>query len=224
MKKLLALCLTFAINIAFAAPDIQTTEGRGLERARLETERTGINSKFDAQDRECQTRFVVTSCREDVKVQRIRSLDALTRQEAILNDIDRKATAAKQQQKLDEKTSASALAEKEKNRQDSLADSAKRAVERENKNLEKGRDAVTSTAATRAESKSAAKAPLPSDEERDKKRAAYEAKQHELAKRTQRRDEGLRDLAAKQAAKEAEAATKAARAESAANAASVDKP
>ena len=120
MKKLLALCLTFAINIAFAAPDIQTTEGRGLERARLETERTGINSKFDAQDRECQTRFVVTSCREDVKVQRIRSLDALTRQEAILNDIDRKATAAKQQQKLDEKTSASALAEKEKIKNPSL--------------------------------------------------------------------------------------------------------
>ena len=218
MKKLIVLCFAFSTSIISAAPDIQTAEGRGLEHARLESERTAINSKFDALDLKCQTRFVVTSCREDVKVQRIRGLDALTRQETILNDIDRKAAAARQQQKLDEKTSASALAEKEKNRQDALADNAKRAAERENKNLEKDREASSSKASTRAESKAAAKAPRPSDQDKETKRAAYEEKQQELAKRIQRRDEGLRDLAEKQKSKENEAAAKTAKAESAASA------
>ncbi len=212
MKKLILLFVTVVANAAFAAPDIQTNEGRALEHARIESERTEINRKFDAQDIECQTRFVVTSCRNEVKLQRTRSLDVLTRQETILNTIDRKAAAAKQQQKLDEKTSASALAEKEKNRQDALANSAKRAVERENKNLEKGREAASSKASTRAESKAAAKAPPTSDQERATKRAAYEDKQLELAKRIKRRDEGLRDLAEKQKARDAETAVKAAKA------------
>ncbi len=224
MKNLIVLCLAFSTSIIFAAPDIQTAEGRGLEHARLESERTAINSKFDALDLECQTRFVVTSCREDVKVKRIRGLDALTRQETILNNMDRKAAAARQQQKLDEKTSASTLAEKEKNRQDALTGSAKRAVERENKSLEKDREALSSKTSTRYESKAAAKASRPSDEERATKRAAYEEKQQELAKRIQRRDDGLRDLAEKQKTKEAEAAAKTAKAESAANAASAVKP
>lgn len=224
MKKLIVLCLAFFISIAFAAPDIQTAEGRDLEHARLELERTAINSKFDALDRECQTRFVVTSCREDVKAQRTRGLDALTRQETILNNLDRKAAAAKQQKKLDEKSSASALGEKEKNRQDALADSTKRAVDRENKNLEKGREALSSKASTSADLKASTKAPLPSDQEKARKRAAYEEKQQELAKRIQRRDEGLRDLDEKQKAREAEVAAKAAKTAKAEGAASAVKP
>ena len=210
MKILTLLCLVLATNMAFAAPDIETTEGRGLERVRLESERTAASRKFDALDLECQTKFVVTSCREDVKVQRIRSLDTLIRQETILNDMDRKAAAAKQQKKLDEKTSVNALAEKDKNRQDALAASVKRTIERENKNSEKSLEAASSKASTRADAKAAAKAPLPSDQERATKRAAYEEKQQELAKRIQRRDEGLLDLAKKQKARDAEAAAKAA--------------
>ena len=210
MKILTLLCLVLATNMAFAAPDIETPEGRGLERTRLESERTAANRKFDALDLECQTKFVVTSCREDVKVQRIRSLDTLIRQETILNDMDRKAAAAKQQKKLDEKTSVNALAEKDKNRQDALAASVKRTIERENKNSEKSLEAASGKASTRADAKAAAKAPLPSDQERATKRADYEEKQQELAKRIQRRDEGLRDLAEKQKARDAAAAAKAA--------------
>jgi len=224
MKNLMLLYLAIATNIAFAVPDIETAEGRGLEHARLESERTAINSKFDKQDLECQTRFVVASCRDGVKVQRSRSLDVLARQEAVLNNIDRKAAAAKQQKKLDEKTSASALAEKEKNRQDALADSTKREVERENKSLEKGREAASSKASASADLKASTKAPLPSDQEKAKKLAAYEEKQHELAKRIQRRDEGLRDLAEKQKAREAEAAAKAAKNAKADGTASAVKP
>ncbi|MEY4294500.1 MAG: hypothetical protein RLY82_188 [Pseudomonadota bacterium] len=88
---------------ALAAPDIQTAQGRHQERLRLEVERKVIDAKLDAQDRECQTRFIVTSCREAVRLERIQSQDALRRQEGILNRLDRQAAAAKQQHKLEEK-------------------------------------------------------------------------------------------------------------------------
>ncbi len=207
----------------FAAPDIQTSEGRGLERARIASERAVLNSKFDAQDQECLTRFIVTSCRDEVRLQRIRSLDPLNRQEAILNDIDRKATAAKQQQKLDDKTSASAVAEKEKNRQDALATSAKRAAEREHKNLEKEQESTENKPSTRVVSKALS----PTEQDKAQKRAAYEQKQLDLLERRKRREEGLRDLAEKQKERDKEEALKAekyAKAVEAAAAAKAAKP
>ena len=96
----------FAVSmagLACAAPDIQTAEGRSQERLRLETERSVNDAKLAVQDRECQTRFIVTSCREAVRLERIKSQDALRRQEGILNRLDRQAAAAKQQRKLEEK-------------------------------------------------------------------------------------------------------------------------
>ncbi|MEN9587010.1 MAG: hypothetical protein RIT15_585 [Pseudomonadota bacterium] len=202
-------CIAFFSNAVFSAPDIQTAEGRGLERARLESERTAIHSKFETLDRECQTRFVVTSCRDDIKLQRTRDLDALTRQESVLNEMDRKVAAAKQQQKLDDKTSANAMTEKEKTRQDALAATAKRAADRAQKKLDKDTQALTGGSVDRDAEKAANKAPLPSEQEKAAKRAAYEEKQQELAKRIKRRDEGLLDLAEKQKAREKEEAVKA---------------
>ena len=99
---LVALSMAGASS-AFAAPDIETQQGRDEERIRIEAQRSDADSKFDAQDRECQTRFVVTSCRNNVRLEKIRSQDAFKRQESILNKLDRQAAAAKQQKKMDEK-------------------------------------------------------------------------------------------------------------------------
>ena len=203
------ICIAFVSNVAFSAPDIQTPGGRGLERTRLESERAAINSKFELLDRECQTRFIVTSCRDDIKLQHTRDLDALTRQESVLNEMDRKVAAAKQQQKLDDKISANAIAEKEKNRQDALAENAKRAADRAQKKLDKDSQSLAGKSVDRAAEKAANKAPLPSEQEKSAKRAAYEEKQQELAKRIKRREEGLHDLAEKQKAREKEDAVKA---------------
>jgi hypothetical protein len=107
MSKLVIALLAFALAgvscNALAVPDIQTAEGRSQERLRLDAERKVIDAKLDAQDRDCQTRFVVTSCREAVRLELIKSQDSLRRQEGILNRLDRQAAAAKQQRKLEEK-------------------------------------------------------------------------------------------------------------------------
>jgi len=208
----LVISIAFYPVIGLSAADIQTAEGRGLERARIEAEKTALNNKFDGLDRECQTKFVVTPCTEDVKLQRMRELDVLTRQELILSRLERRAAAAKQQQKLDDKTSPRALAEKEKNRQEALAQSAKRAAERAQKKLDKDGQSLAGKSVDREAEKAANQATLPSEQEKAAKRAAYEEKQQELAKRIKRRDEGLHDLAEKQKAREKEEAAKAAKA------------
>ncbi len=99
----LLLVLLLMGSVVASEPDIQTPEGREQERQRIESERDASIAVFEAQDRECQTRFIVTSCREKVRLERIRSQDAFKRQEAILSKLDRQAAAAKQQQKIEEK-------------------------------------------------------------------------------------------------------------------------
>lgn len=90
-------------SLAFAAPDIETQQGRDQERTRIEAERSAADAKFEVQDRECQTRFIVTSCRNSVRLDRLRTHDELKRQEVILNRLDRRDAAARQQQKIDAK-------------------------------------------------------------------------------------------------------------------------
>jgi colicin import membrane protein len=103
IKFWLALCAFGFVGFVCAAVDIQTAEGRSQERLRIEAERKVNDARLDAQDRECQARFIVTSCREAVRLERIKSQDALRRQEGILNRLDRQAAAAKQQRKLEDK-------------------------------------------------------------------------------------------------------------------------
>jgi colicin import membrane protein len=100
---LLVVVATLFAASAFGAPDIETQQGRDVERTRIELERTAAEAKFEEQDLECKTRFVVTSCRNNVRLERMRSQDAFKRQEAILNKLDRQAAAVRQQQKIDEK-------------------------------------------------------------------------------------------------------------------------
>jgi hypothetical protein len=106
MKRLQATLLLACLLISgavFSEFDIQTPEGRDQERQRIETERSAADLKFEAQDRECQTRFIVTSCRNNVRLERMRSNDGFKRQESILNRLDHQAAAAKQQKKLEDK-------------------------------------------------------------------------------------------------------------------------
>ncbi len=196
------------ISWAWAAPDIQTPEGRSQERTRLDLERETLEKQFNAADLECQTRFVVTACRDDVKLKRTRAMDELTRQENILSTMERREAAAKRLQKLDDKVSEDSQADKERKRQEALENSAKRVTDREEKILEKERKAASTEASKKAESKEKNKAATATELERAAKRAAYAAKQEELAKRLKRRDEGLVEVAEKQKERDREAARK----------------
>lgn len=100
---LVLVLVTLLAGSAFAAPDLETQQGRDQERTRIEAERNAADTKFEDQDRECQTRFIVTSCRNNARLERIRTQDELKRQEGILSRLDRRDAAARQQQKIDAK-------------------------------------------------------------------------------------------------------------------------
>ena len=84
-------------------PNIETAQGRNAERTRIANERMMHISQFDERERLCQSKFLVTSCLNEVKLARTRTLDRLTREEAVLNRMDRQQAAAQRQQRLDEK-------------------------------------------------------------------------------------------------------------------------
>lgn len=84
-------------------PNIQTAQGRSAERTRIANERMMHISQFDERERLCHSKFLVTSCLNEVKLARARTLDQLTREEAVLNRMDRQQAAARRQQRLDEK-------------------------------------------------------------------------------------------------------------------------
>jgi len=182
-----ASCL--AQTVVNLASDIQTPLGRDQERQRIEAERSALNAKFDAADAECKTRFIVTSCVNDVKRQRNVQLDELKRQENILNRLDNKAAAIKEQQKIEENVSDKTLADKEKDKQDALGKYAKKESDRADRAAERGEKASAKTPQSKPQEKTAEK----STQDKAQKRADYEQKQRDLLERRKRRDDNIRE-------------------------------
>src|SRR5262249_3974728 len=61
------------------------------ERARIASERAEVEKRYADRERECRERFVVTSCVDDAKRERRKSLDALRAQELQLDEQTRRA-------------------------------------------------------------------------------------------------------------------------------------
>ena len=68
--------------------------GDRLDRERIATERTAVETAFSARERECQTRFIVTSCVEKARLDRRDALAQLRRQDAVLDEAQRRQRAA----------------------------------------------------------------------------------------------------------------------------------
>ena len=75
------------------------------ERARITIERTGLNSRFAAEDAACHRKFLVNECLDKVKIKRREALADLRRQEISLDAQDRKAKGAEQIRKMEDKVS-----------------------------------------------------------------------------------------------------------------------
>jgi colicin import membrane protein len=74
----------------------QGPEQVAAERLRIQQQRQIATVELNAQEQACQSKFVVTSCVQDVGRRRIAMLADLKRQEAILNDADRQNRGAEQ--------------------------------------------------------------------------------------------------------------------------------
>jgi len=78
--------------LAIAAPaSVSVLAADGGERARIASERAEVEKRYADRERECRERFVVTSCVDDAKRDRRKSLDALRARELKLDEETRRA-------------------------------------------------------------------------------------------------------------------------------------
>lgn len=97
--------LLLALGGASLCVQAGTVDG---ERARIAREREQALQRYAQQEQVCRTQFVVTSCIEDAKAERRVALQRLAREQAVLDDQDRRARATARLKQLDEKRHAAA--------------------------------------------------------------------------------------------------------------------
>jgi colicin import membrane protein len=83
--------------LLLAAPAVQAQDA---DRLQLAAERAALQSRFEAQVKECQTRFAVTACVDDVRLRRREALAPVRARELQLDDAERSARAASREQAL----------------------------------------------------------------------------------------------------------------------------
>jgi len=86
-----------APGAAAAAPDFQG------DRERIAAQRRVIEERFQQQESACYQRFAVNDCLREARRTRRTSEDELKRQEAAINDIERKRRGADQLRRIDER-------------------------------------------------------------------------------------------------------------------------
>jgi hypothetical protein len=72
------------------------------ERHRIAAERQQADQRFQAARRECETRFAVSSCVEQARSERRRTLEQLSARQAALDDAQRRQRAAERMQAISE--------------------------------------------------------------------------------------------------------------------------
>lgn len=101
MKVLGALWSALAVMalhpLAWSQQDAsQGAEQVTADRFRIEQQRQTATVELNAQEQACQSKFVVTSCVQEVGRRRIAMLADLKRQETTLNDVERRKRGAEQ--------------------------------------------------------------------------------------------------------------------------------
>jgi colicin import membrane protein len=76
------------------------------ERARIATERATAEATLAQRERECSTRFVVTACVEEARTAYRATIASLRREQAVLDETERRQRAAERQQRLSAKEDA----------------------------------------------------------------------------------------------------------------------
>lgn len=136
---------------------VQAQTSSDAERLRISAERSSLEAAFALEDTACYKRFLVNSCLDEVKARRRDALADLRRQEIVLNDEARKAKAAEQLQKTEDKSAPEKLqqeadkrAQAVKDFEDRMARDKQKAVDRET--LQAGEKARSEAAAGRIKS------------------------------------------------------------------------
>ena len=109
-----ALSMLLACSV-FAAPAMGEPPAvdLGLQRQRIDAVRKDKLAELAAQDAACLSRFAVTDCQNKVGARRREMLADLKRQEAQLNEVDRRQKGTEQLQRSQDKASERAQRESE---------------------------------------------------------------------------------------------------------------
>lgn len=103
-------------------------------RVRINADRTRLEAGFGLESAACYQKFLVSRCLDDIKLRRREALADLRRQEVALNALDRKAKAAAQVRKTEEKSSPENQQQDAEKRAAALADSQVRMDREKQKN------------------------------------------------------------------------------------------
>ncbi len=155
MKKWIVLALLL-IGIG-AKAQTGSDVSSDAERLRISAERSRLEAAFALEDTACYKRFLVNRCLDEVKVRRRDALADLRRQEIVLNDEARKAKAAEQLQKTEDKSTPEKLQQEADRRAQAVKDFEDRTAREQQKNadreaLQAGEKAKSDAAAARIKS------------------------------------------------------------------------
>ena len=113
MRKPILFLLLSSCLMAVKAQPVETSSQPAVasaatperERDRIAGERARLETAYAAENAQCYRQFMVNNCLDEVKVRRREVMADLRRQEISLNEQDRRAKAAEQLQKTEEKVS-----------------------------------------------------------------------------------------------------------------------
>jgi colicin import membrane protein len=97
-----------------AASSVAATASEDNERERIVSERSQIEARFAARERECRGRFIVTSCVDDAKRERRLGLDDLKARQLRLDEAKRRERTAERRAELAAKAGEDAKREQER--------------------------------------------------------------------------------------------------------------
>ena len=102
------ILLTVACLGALCAGVARAQTDDAQRRERLGSERAAAQARHDAAVRECEKAFAVTGCMDRAKSERRATLDRLAREEAALDDAQRRRRAEDRRQRIAQKQQAAA--------------------------------------------------------------------------------------------------------------------
>lgn len=109
-------------GLLLASLSVLAQTSNDAERLRITSERAALEESFGREDTACYQKFLVNNCLGEVKIRRRDALADLRRQEISINDQERKARAAEQIQKTEDKASPAKQQEEADKRAQALRD------------------------------------------------------------------------------------------------------
>jgi hypothetical protein len=107
--RALRTCILLVLPLAAARAALAAEpDDIAAERARIATARAAAEQRYVEHERECQKRFIVTSCVDEARRERSATLSALRREQNLLDDRVRQARAAERQEELRERAQTEA--------------------------------------------------------------------------------------------------------------------